>query len=30
VLKEVARLSAVDGVHADELDLVATIGGMLR
>jgi hypothetical protein len=30
VLKEVARLSAVDGIHADELDLVATIGGMLR
>ncbi len=30
VLKEVARLSAVDGVHADELDLVAIIGGMLR
>jgi hypothetical protein len=30
VLKEVARLGAVDGIHADELDMVATIGGMLR
>ena len=30
VLKEVARLGAVDGLHKDELDLVATIGGMLR
>jgi len=30
VLKEVARLSAVDGITKDELDLVATIGGMLR
>lgn len=30
VLKEVARLGAIDGIHADELDMVATIGGMLR
>ncbi len=30
VLKEVARLAAVDGINKDELDLVATLGGMLR
>ncbi len=30
VLKEVARLGAVDGVHDDELDMVSLIGGMLR
>lgn len=30
VLKEVARLGAVDGINKDELDLVGTIGGMLR
>ncbi len=30
VLQEVVRLSAIDGLHRDELDLVATIGGMLR
>jgi hypothetical protein len=30
VLKEVARLGAVDGVHQDELDMVSLIGGMLR
>ena len=30
VLKEVARLGAVDGIQKDELDMVALIGGMLR
>lgn len=30
VLKEVARLGAVDGIHQDELDMVGLIGGMLR
>lgn len=30
VLKEVARLASVDGLCFDELEMVATIGGMLR
>ncbi len=30
VLREVAHIGAVDGVHKDELDMVAVIGGMLR
>lgn len=30
VLKEVARLGAVDGIQKDELDMVGLIGGMLR
>lgn len=30
VLKEVARLGAVDGIHKDELEMVGLIGGMLR
>jgi hypothetical protein len=30
VLQEVARLSAVDGVHEDELEMVKLISGMLR
>lgn len=30
VLKEVARLGAVDGIQQDELDMVGLIGGMLR
>jgi DNA polymerase len=30
VLKEVAQLAAVDGLCFDELEMVATIGGMLR
>jgi hypothetical protein len=30
VLKEVARLGAVDGIQQDELEMVGLIGGMLR
>lgn len=30
VLKEVARLGAVDGIQQGELDMVGLIGGMLR
>jgi hypothetical protein len=30
VLREVARMGAVDGVNQDEIDLVGTIGELLR
>ncbi len=29
VLREAARIGAVDGIHRDELDMVKTIGGLL-
>ncbi|MDP2343492.1 MAG: TerB family tellurite resistance protein [Deltaproteobacteria bacterium] len=29
VLREVARVAAVDGIHRDELDMVKIIGGLL-
>jgi hypothetical protein len=29
VLREVARVAAVDGIHRDELDMVKVIGGLL-
>ena len=29
VLRDVARIGAVDGIHREELDIVKTIGGLL-
>ena len=29
VLREVARIGAIDGIHREELDMVKTIGGLL-